>query len=37
VICLSAAAWTTTSMPCIARSSRSLSRTSPTKKRSEGA
>src|SRR5438093_3083631 len=35
-ICLSAAAWNTTSMPCIARSSRGRSRTSPTKKRSEG-
>src|SRR3989441_3198604 len=33
-ICLSAAAWKTTSTPCIARSSRAWSRTSPTKKRS---
>src|SRR5207249_5435683 len=35
-ICLSAAAWKTTSTPCIARSSRAWSRTSPTKKRSAG-
>src|SRR2546428_1307814 len=35
-ICLSAAAWNTTSTPCMARSSRAWSRTSPTKKRSEG-
>src|SRR5438445_467490 len=35
-ICLRAAAWITTSTPCIARSSRSLSRTSPTKKRRLG-
>src|SRR2546425_789030 len=35
-ICLSAAAWNTMSTPCIARSSRAWSRTSPTKKRSEG-
>src|SRR3989454_4332882 len=33
-ICLSAAAWNTTSTPCMARSSRAWSRTSPTKKRS---
>src|SRR3989449_2877303 len=35
-ICLSAAAWNTTSTPCMARWSRAWSRTSPTKKRSEG-
>src|SRR3989441_10790241 len=35
-ICLSAAAWNTTSMPCIARSSRAWSRTSPTKNRNAG-
>src|SRR5580704_6883252 len=33
-ICLSAAAWKTTSTPCMARSRRSRSRTSPRKKRS---
>ena len=32
--CLSAAAWTTMSTPSMARYSRSLSRTSPMKKRS---
>src|SRR5438876_710955 len=35
-ICLSAAAWKTTSTPCIARSSRAWSRTSPTKSRNAG-
>src|SRR5439155_26952818 len=35
-ICLRAAAWNTMSTPCMARTSRSRSRTSPMKKRSEG-
>src|SRR2546426_6839648 len=35
-ICLRAAAWKTTSTPCMASARRSRSRTSPRKKRSEG-